>query len=309
METVACNFCQSSSNEPLFTVPDLYLDKSTILYTYVKCLKCGLVYQNPRPTLKEVGEAYPNNYEVFNFDKKKSWLGQKSLQFGIDGRCKIITNAKPTSGRLVDVGCSTGLFLARLQSKYGWESFGVEVNEYPARLARDLHHVDVFQGTLEQASYPANFFDAVTFWDVLEHLPDPSSTLVEVKRVLKPDGILVLRVPNFDSWDAKIFGPAWAGLDAPRHNYVFSRESLSLLLKKNGFKVTTWSCKIGGYPMFAISLRFWMKLRKIRLTNQRIINKLFDNPITQIALAPIFFINGQLLRGGALTVIASVRIE
>ena len=103
------------------------------------------------------------------------------------------------------------------------EAYGVEPDEYSSRIAIEKYHLNVFHGNLDQASYSTSSFDAITLWDVLEHLPDPSSTLQEIKGFLKPDGILVLRVPNYDSCDARLFGFAWSGLDVPRHFMSFHK--------------------------------------------------------------------------------------
>lgn len=297
MESVLCNYCNSSSSVLLYTIPDFYLNKQDKFYTLVKCNNCGLIYQNPRPTQDEIREAYPAIYEAFNLDQKKSWLETKVVQHGLEKRSKAITSIKKTPGRLLDIGCSTGLFLHTMQSKYRWESYGVEINEYAATIAREKHHLNIFLGSLEQASYPAAFFDAVTLWDTLEHLPDPISTLLEIKRIIKSDGVLVVRVPNYDSWDARIFGPAWAGLDVPRHFFVFSRSSLVKLFEKSGFTTPKLNCKIGSMPMFRLSLRFWLNKQSSNSSSQRIIKSLINNPITQYIGAPYFFISGIFLRG------------
>ncbi|MFZ0531644.1 MAG: class I SAM-dependent methyltransferase [Anaerolineales bacterium] len=309
METVLCNYCSSSSSDLLYRIPDFYLDKKDIFYSLVKCRNCGLIFQNPRPTQKEIGEAYPNTYEAFYLDQDRTWLETKVFQYGLEKRCKTITSIKRNRGRLLDIGCSTGLFLNAMQFNHGWESFGVEVSEYPASIAREKYHLNIFQGSLEQTSYPPSFFDAVTLWDVLEHLPDPSSTLQEVKRIIKPDGVLVIRVPNYDSWDAKIFGSVWAGLDVPRHFYVFSQKNLLKLLEKNGFTAPKLSCKIGSFSMFVISLRFWMNKKSINSSRQRTITGLINQPITQIIFTPFFLISRLFLRGPVLTSTAFPRTQ
>jgi len=309
METVLCNYCNSSTSDLLYKIPDFYLDKKDIFYSLVKCRKCGLIYQNPRPTQEEIGEAYPSTYDAFNLDQKRSWFEAKVFQYGLEKRCRAITSIKRNPGRLLDIGCSTGLFLQAMQSKHGWEAYGVEINEYPASIAREKYHLNIFHGSLEQASYPPAFFDAVTLWDVLEHLPDPSSTLQEVKRIIKPDGVLIVRVPNYDSWDAIIFGPAWAGLDVPRHFYVFSQNCLVNILEKNGFTAPKLNCKIGSFPMFVISLRFWMNKKSFNLSSRRIINRLINNPITQCISSPFYFMSGRFLRGPVITGTAFRKIE
>jgi SAM-dependent methyltransferase len=237
METVRCNLCGSTNYETLFRGPDLLLEREDELFYLVKCEQCGLVYQNPRPTQYEIGQYYPQEYEPYNMDKDLNWIYRKVLMYGIEKRCRIINSihGRQNGGRLLDVGCSTGIFLNAIKRHRLWDVRGIEISEYAAQIAKNQNHLEVFQGTLEQANYPTGFFDIVTLWDVMEHMPDPSGTLEEIYRITKPQSNLVLRVPNLDSLDAKLFGSAWAGLDLPRHYYVFSKNNLIQILENNGF--------------------------------------------------------------------------
>ena len=113
-------------------------------------------------------------------------------------------------------------------------------------------------------------------WDVMEHVFDPTSTLNEIHRILKPEGLLLVRVPNVDTWDARLFGPYWGGYDAPRHTYVFSPKTLKALLHKTGFCVRKMQSLILGYPPFGLSVEFWLdeklhneKLRQVLLAFNR----------------------------------------
>ncbi len=304
METVRCNYCGSPDSTRLYKIPDLYLNRMDIYYTLVKCNHCGLIYQNPRPELEEIKAAYPSTYEAFAQNQNSTWLRSKVINFGIEKRCNIVNSAKRDKGRILDIGCSTGLFLHSIQSKYRWESYGVEINEFAANIAKNQYQLNVYVGNLEQASYPPQYFDAVTLWDVLEHLPDPTSTLHEVRRIIKPDGALVIRVPNVDSWEAELFGPTWAGLDVPRHNFVFSRTSLLKLLSSSGFTSTKVESKFGNFAMFVISVRFWMNIKSINPQAKKVIIGLINNPLTQFLMYPIFYFSGARLRSSLITSIS-----
>jgi 2-polyprenyl-3-methyl-5-hydroxy-6-metoxy-1,4-benzoquinol methylase len=308
METIRCNYCDSADSTELYKIHDLYLNRVDSYYTLMRCNNCGLIYQNPRPSREEIKAAYPTEYEAFVQSQNSTWLRSKSLNLGIEKRCHIVNSVKREKGRILDIGCATGQFLHAMQSKHAWEAYGVEINEFPANIAKNKYQLNVFYGSLEQASYSSSFFDAVTLWDVLEHLPDPNSTLQEVRRIIKPDGILVMRVPNFDSWEAEIFGPAWAGLDVPRHYFVFSKDSLLKLLYKNGFAYTKMESKFGNFPMFVISIRFWMNMKSLNPSVQRVISGLINNPVTQILTYPIFFLIGAKLRSSLITSISSQKL-
>lgn len=306
MESVICNFCGSAQTAPFAVVPDLLLERIHVKATLVRCRQCGLVYQNPRPTLAEMGEHYPPEYEPYvdhAAQPKRNWLLQKAIQHGTNKRCRFVTRHKP-NGRLLDIGCAMGGFLLGMRELGGWNVAGVEVNHAVAEAARQRHGLDVFAGTLEEAAYPAASFDAVTLWDVLEHLHDPGPTLTEIHRVLRDEGIVVIRVPNLASWDAALFGTAWAGLDAPRHLYIFTPESLTALLEKAGFQVLEHSCAIGSYMTFVLSIRFWLTARGVSVKTKDRISKLLYHPLARLISAPLFYLVSLTRRGPLLVTVA-----
>ena len=311
MDASVCNLCGKTNAVPVICdLPDLLLHRNEVSSTFVKCLSCGLIYQNPRPTLAEMADHYPPDYEsyVSQADLENSTLLLKqAYRYGIAKRCWFVTRYK-SNGRLLDVGCATGIFLQGIQQYGNWEPYGVEVNEQAAHVAQE-HGIDIRLGTLEQAGFPDEFFDVVTLWDVLEHLHDPAGSLREIYRILKPDGLLVIRVPNANSWDSRLFGRYWAGLDAPRHLYVFTPLTLDALLTANHFHAFAWSSQIGAYSTFLLSLRFWSGSRKPSKMRDFTI-KFLNHPIMRVLLAPFFYLSGIGLRGPSViaTAMKSARI-
>jgi SAM-dependent methyltransferase len=299
METVSCNYCASSEYSIVYQLHDLLLDRQDSKATFVKCARCGLLYQNPRPTPAEMETHYPPEYESYTHTinrKELSLLQRKVYQYGIDKRSRYVLNHK-SRGHLLDVGCSTGLFLHGMQQYSNWELTGVEINPFAAEIAQKQHNLDIHVGTLEQAQFSDKSFDAITLWDVFEHLHNPSGSLIEIHRVLKDDGILIVRVPNLDSWDAKLFGRYWAGLDAPRHLYVFNRDLLTKIFDKCGFRVKEMDSNIGSYPTFVLSLRFWMVAKSVQSNlADKTINILY-HPIARLITSPLFYIYGFGSRG------------
>lgn len=306
MESVLCNFCGAAQTQAVATVPDLLLERLSIQAALVRCTRCNLVYQNPRPTLAEMGTHYPPDYEPYAdhvAQPKRNWLLQKAIQHGTNKRCRFVTRHK-AAGRLLDVGCAMGGFLLGMRAQEGWTVAGVEVNQAVARAATARHDLDIFAGTLEEARYPDASFDAVTMWDVLEHLHDPFSSLKEIHRILRADGIVVIRVPNLASWDAKLFGSTWAGLDAPRHLYIFTPETLSALVEKAGFQVVEHSCAIGSYMTFVLSIRFWLTDHGVAPRWKEAISKLLYHPVARLASAPLFYLVSSTRRGPLLVTVA-----
>jgi SAM-dependent methyltransferase len=304
MEQACCSVCGASEATQIYDLPDYLLQRPNVSARLVRCCTCGLVYQNPRPTLAEMAEHYPPEYESYApVPSGGSWLFRQAIQYGTAKRTRFVTAYMP-AGRLLDVGCASGIFLRGMQARAGWEVCGVEINAEVARLARERYQLNVFAGTLEQAEFPEASFDTVTMWDVLEHLHDPAASLREVHRILKPDGILVARVPNLDSRDAQLFGRYWAGLDAPRHLCVFTPKTLSTLLVANGLAPHAWSCGIGAYTTFLLSLRFWAaaQARPNRFRDGLI--RFLYHPLMRLLSAPIFQLRSMGLRGPSLVVVA-----
>jgi SAM-dependent methyltransferase len=133
--------------------------------------------------------------------------------------------------RLLDVGCGDGTFLLAARRK-GWAVTGTELNPRLARAAG----LDV-RATLDDARAQAPF-DCVTLWHSLEHMADPAGLLKSLSELLAPDGVLLIAVPDGGGLQARVFGPNWFHLDAPRHLYHFDRRSLTYLLRSAGFVTT-----------------------------------------------------------------------
>jgi len=307
LEYTVCCICHNNKYETIYEdLPDLLLNQQNVRATLVKCTNCGLIYQNPRPDIYEIEDFYPDSYESFepsNYEIRESSLLQRAYDYGIYKRSKFINRYKK-DGRLLDVGCAVGTFLNGMR-KYGqWVLQGVEINAHAAEVARNKYGLDVFTGTLEQAPFPDQSFDVITLWDVLEHLHDPMASLNKIQSLLKGDGILVMRVPNGNSLDAKIFKRHWAGLDIPRHLTVFTPGTLELALKGAGFQSIERSYSSGSYTTFLLSLRFWLTDHPFQNNMKNSLLKILYHPILRVISAPIFFPAGIFHYGPNLVVTA-----
>ena len=309
MEYTVCNLCSSTNATPVIDdLPDFLLHRNGVSTTLVKCTTCGLVYQNPRPALVEMAAHYPPDYESYAPEpdaENSSWLLRQAIRYGVAKRCRYVTRYK-RAGRLLDMGCATGIFLQGIRNCGNWEPYGVEINEHAAHIAQE-HGLDVRLGTLEQAGFADEFFDVVTLWDVLEHLHDPAGSLREIYRILKPDGLVVIRVPNASSWDSRLFGRYWAGLDSPRHLYVFTPVTLNALLAANRFRSIARSSQIGAYTTFLLSLRFWSGARDKPSTARDFLVKFLYHPVMRLLSVPLFYLGGLGLRGPLVVATATKR--
>jgi 2-polyprenyl-3-methyl-5-hydroxy-6-metoxy-1,4-benzoquinol methylase len=140
-------------------------------------------------------------------------------------------------GRLLDVGCGNGTFLAAMKA-LGWETMGVETDAQAADVARTRFGVDVRIGTLEDVALPDRSFDAVSLSHVMEHVHDPVALMTECRRILRPGGRLIILTPNSRSLGHRIFRAAWRGLEPPRHLQLFNRNTLTTAAQRAGMRVT-----------------------------------------------------------------------
>ncbi|MBS3105500.1 class I SAM-dependent methyltransferase [Candidatus Woesearchaeota archaeon] len=235
-EFVNCNLCNSSSTRKLMAIGG---------FNIVKCKNCGLAYVNPRLKERKLHEIYDKKYfsnKAFN-GAKTSFYGygkyleeEDCIKDTFRRRLKII-NKLSGKGRLLDIGCAFGFFL-ELARDDGWDVQGLEISEYAYSYAKNVLKLPVMNKTLEKAKLKSDSFDVVTIFDVIEHLPDPKATLKEIRRVLKPNGFVVITTPNIGSMTAKILWKNWEEVRRVReHIYFFSKSTLKKILESLGFEV------------------------------------------------------------------------
>jgi 2-polyprenyl-3-methyl-5-hydroxy-6-metoxy-1,4-benzoquinol methylase len=240
-EDVPCNLCGSKEYKILYkecynkeTQKDL-IEKfraagdETLIDQVVKCNKCGLIYINPRIKSDLILKGYSEGSdEVF-----VSQARGRELTFAKSLR--TINKYCPKKGRILDIGTAGGSFLY-VAKKDGWDVHGVEPNKWMAAWGKKHYGVDIKPGTLFDHKYPDNYFDVVTLWDVLEHVPDPSKTLKEVNRILKKGGLLVVNYPDIGSWIAKLLRRKWMFLLSV-HLWYFTPKTIKLMLNKHHFSI------------------------------------------------------------------------
>jgi SAM-dependent methyltransferase len=157
------------------------------------------------------------------------------------------------SGALLDLGCSSGSFLESLKGD-GWKLYGIEMSTEGAKVAEAKTGAQVFVGQILDATFPRESFDAITCFDVLEHLYEPRRVMTRVGEWLKPGGIFYVLVPNIDSAEARTFGSYWHGLELPRHLFHYSPAALKFLGESAGLSVV--SLETRRNPAVGTSLRY-----------------------------------------------------
>ncbi len=256
-----CPLCKSCGADHLFDAADV-MGATPCTFAVVQCCECRLFSLSPRPQDHELLSLYPEEYETFwpPLDEESSRLVRWMRRRHYALRCRPMRRARPAGGQLLDVGCGTGGFLHELCRDGNWQGVGVDINESALNVAR-RQGVNVLCGALNDARLPTAYFDVVTMWDVIEHIPDPYETLVEIHRVLEPGGRLLLSTPNGKSWQARLWGSHWAGWDVPRHLQVFAAQTLSRLLSETGFEIIQ-RLSLPMERFFAVeSARRWLRVR------------------------------------------------
>jgi len=233
-----CPVCSNRRYTPVCEVTDRILGRTDLRYRIYRCGGCGLGRTEPFPSAEEIPSLYPDDY---------SGDVEQTVQAYLEGKLKGTSSWRAETekvrllesyigeGRILDVGCAEGKFLWALNPRR-WDRVGLEFNPGTIRTAaRRISRVSYIHGDLSSPLLEIGSFDAVTFWHVLEHLPDPVSALARSVELLKPGGILIVSLPNLDSLQAEIFGSFWYAFDdVPRHLYHFTPSSLRLLLEKAG---------------------------------------------------------------------------
>jgi SAM-dependent methyltransferase len=223
MQYTNCNLC-GADDTSLITIQDGY--------RMVRCVRCGLVYLNPRPEPEILTKMY-NDYHQRDGRDGQTWAVLMEKNFR--DTSALLGRAFPKKGKLLDVGCGYGHFVGMMQS-LGWDVTGIEPSSRTVSHARHkgLH---VIEATLDTAFFPKNSFDAVTAFYVLEHLFDPLLSLKKIFSVLKPGGMLILRVPHTTPIIAALdfFGIKNRLYDLPFHLYDFCPKTLKTLFEFAGF--------------------------------------------------------------------------
>jgi SAM-dependent methyltransferase len=226
-----CPSCTASAARLLLTTETR--TETGIPYQVVTCAACGLRYTRPLPTELELTRLYCGEYYGEGQPRLLSWdTIRAALHRGVLQQRRRALLGRPP-GRILDVGCGDGDFLAGLKRR-GWQVSGIEFSDAAAALSR-AKGIDIFQGDLASARFPNGSFDVVTFWHVLEHIPEPVPVLVEARRILRDDGLLVVEVPDSASLTFRLCRQHWFPLDVPRHLQHFTPATLNALLERVGF--------------------------------------------------------------------------
>jgi len=273
-----CPLCSSSERRVVHSgARDVFLGHPG-RFDIVECSACAARYVDPRPLGDVLAgyyrdsdqRAYPNHQIGIDLalppDGVRQLLSAERDYPAIDGPMPSGADLRSArawiddpdrtyrvlpwqgEGRLLDVGCGSGSYLASMQA-LGWDVTGVDLfPEIAAGVARSLG-VSCHAGELTEVDLPAGSFDVISFWHVLEHLPDPGRILCRAVELLRPGGLLAIGVPVYDCREEELFGGSWLGYDVPRHLVTFSRSRLRSFLEDQGLKVESLSSEPAAWML------------------------------------------------------------
>lgn len=224
---IACNLCNKKDT--------VVCQKAEYPYNVVKCKNCGLVYVDPQPDVRS--DHYDEQYY-------KEWRdAQLTKRIAMwEKRVKELTQYK-SGGKLLDVGCGIGTFLLVARDN-GFEAYGTEISRYSSEYTKQLG-ITVWYGELGEISLPEAYFDVITFWHCLEHVPNPFRNLQKALRSLKSNGLLVVAVPNLHDYIMQVLYllvrrrrlRLFSINDREVHLFHFSEKTMNAMLIKAGFKI------------------------------------------------------------------------
>lgn len=188
------------------------------------CNSCNLARTSPVP--ESLNRYYPDEYR--SYASPILLILKTFYRFRVNRWTELFKHP----GSVLEVGCGQGFMLSILKES-GWKVYGIERNKQAARIASEITGSHIFVNGFSEVPDGAQY-DLIILFQVLEHIDDPVSILVQCTKHLAPKGRLIIGVPNFGSWQAKFAGDRWFHLDPPRHLFHFNPITLQKLLLRSG---------------------------------------------------------------------------
>ena len=234
-----CPVCASSSIGHKLTATDHAISQQ--VFEIWECTNCTFCFTQEVPDEESIGNFYRSDNYISHSNTSKGLVNRLYhfiRKITLSQKLRLIKNSSRLStGSVLDIGAGTGAFASFLQ-RSGWRVTGLEPDETARIVARNSNNITLLPaGQLFQL--PAESFDAITLWHVLEHVHTLHPYMQQLKKLLNPNGILFIAVPNYTSYDAQWYNKYWAAYDVPRHLYHFSPQAMRSLLNQHDLKLVT----------------------------------------------------------------------
>jgi len=221
----ACPVCGQQHISKVLTAKDFTV--SSEYFDIFHCNDCTARFTQHAPQGNNAMRYYESVNYISHSDTRKGIINKlyhavrkKTLR---SKKALIISHTK-NKKTLLDIGAGTGAF-AFVMQQHGWAVTGIEPDEGARKLALEKYRL-LLKSPETFYSLPAESFDAITLWHVLEHVQDLHEYIHYFKKILKPGGTIFIAVPNYTSFDAALYREYWAAYDVPRHLYHFSPQSI-----------------------------------------------------------------------------------
>jgi len=238
-KTPACPACDGRELETRFQLTDRLYHTTLEQFSILECKVCGLLRLYPWPDVAVLGRYYPPGYWFSPQQDTAHRMEEAYRRLVLRDHVRFVRDALRHSGGrglVLDVGCGGGLFL-RLLREEGFPVAGLDFSFKAASVAWKRNGVPAVCANLGNAPVSPETCSGVTMFHVLEHVYDPAAYLECAHRMLKPDGRLIVQVPNAECWQFRLFGSRWNGLDVPRHLINFRRRDILRLIEFTGFEI------------------------------------------------------------------------
>lgn len=247
-----CPLCNSTEIAEALTARDYTVSQD--IFSIWECNDCTLRFTQDIPDAASIGVYYQSENYISHSNTRKGLVNSLYHMVRIktlsDKRRLLSSATRMRYGKLLDIGAGTGAFAGHMK-EHEWDVTGLEPDEKAREVALTQHKVELLPVS-EFYSLPADHYDAITLWHVLEHVHDLHSYIGQLARLLKKDGRIFIAVPNYTSYDAAIYRGAWAAYDVPRHLYHFSPDAMEDLLTRHGLQLQV--TRPMWYDSFYISL-------------------------------------------------------
>jgi 2-polyprenyl-3-methyl-5-hydroxy-6-metoxy-1,4-benzoquinol methylase len=230
-----CPICQSPDYKEFITTKDHSVSGET--FTIVECQSCKFHFTNPVPAEEVIGNYYKSDAYVSHSSSGKGLINKIYLQvrkYTLRQKVKLVRR-EARGFDLLDIGAGTGHFLNQAKQD-GFNALGLEPDEDARKFARETFGITM-QSTTDLDQLPDQSRDVITMWHVLEHVYHLQRDVKEIQRILKQDGVLVVAVPNMNSYDARHYKEFWAAYDLPIHLYHFTPADIQRLFAGHGWEV------------------------------------------------------------------------
>ena len=246
----SCPSCGEQKSSPFLKAKDYTVSKE--LFEIVRCQGCQLLFTNPRPKASEAGPYYMSENYISHSDTQEGIINKlyhAVRNFTLKQKTRWIEKEKRGQKELLDIGCGNGHFLQACQNA-GWNIQGMELDPATAARAESMLGINVYPSI--QNIPKDKMFDLISLWHVLEHVYELEEYFKFFNARIAKEGVLILALPNSQSFDAHYFKEYWAAYDVPRHIYHFDPNTIESLAKKYGFKLKSKRGQI--FDSFYISL-------------------------------------------------------